>query len=107
MYSYGPTDVLHRLQWDEDLDISQFKVGYLERFDGIKETPASNWITEVTEEEWIPQHRIKYFKRVAQNGDSKVVWDRDHRIDKIFGSGVSSMAGDDVRSEDGGVGLTG
>jgi len=101
-----PIDVLHRLQWDEDLDISQFRVGYLERFDGIKETPASNWITEVTDEEWIPQHRIKYFKRVDPSGVSEVVWDRDQRIDTIFGSGMSSVAGNDVRSDDGGVELT-
>lgn len=100
-----PIDVLHRLQWDQDLDISQYSVGYLERFDGIKETPASSWITEVTDEEWIPQHRIKYFKRVDKNGISELVWDRDHQIDKIFGSGVSGMAGDDLRSVDGGVDL--
>ncbi|KAK5051329.1 hypothetical protein LTR84_002981 [Exophiala bonariae] len=98
-------DVLHRLQWDKDLDISQFKVGYLERFDGIKETPARNWITEVTEEDWIPQHRIKYFKRVSKDGNSEVVWDRDQRIDKIFGSGENGAAEDDLRSEDGGVDL--
>ncbi|KEF53292.1 uncharacterized protein A1O9_10740 [Exophiala aquamarina CBS 119918] len=100
-------DVLHRLQWDGDLDISRFKVGYLERFDGIKETPASNWVTEVTDEEWIPQHRIKYFKRVDPSGGSEVVvWDRDQRIDTIFGSGMSSLAGNNVRSEEGGVELT-
>lgn len=80
-------------------------VGYLERFDGIKETPASNWITDVTEEDWIPQHRIKYFKRMDEFGNSEVVWDRDQRIDRIFGSGMSGAAEDDVRSEDGGVDL--
>lgn len=100
-----PIDVLHRLQWDQDLDISQYSVGYLERFDGIKETPASSWITESTDEEWIPQHRIKYFKRVDKDGSSDVVWDRDQRIDRIFGSVVSGMLGDDVRSVDGGVDL--
>ena len=81
-------------------------MGYLERFEGLKETPASNWITESTDEEWIPQHRIRYFKRINENGESEVVWDRDQRIDKIFNSGGSNMTGDDIRSEDGGVDVT-
>jgi uncharacterized protein (UPF0248 family) len=91
-------DVLARLQWDEDFDITQFKVGYLERFEGIKENSASEWIQnrEVTEEEWIPLHRIKYFKR-----GEEVVWDREKRIDLIFGSGGS--IGTDEGEHDGGV----
>ncbi|KIX07227.1 uncharacterized protein Z518_01880 [Rhinocladiella mackenziei CBS 650.93] len=98
-------DVLSRLQWDDQLDITKFTIGYLERFAGIKEMQASTWISEFTEEEWIPQHRIKYFKRINENGNHEVVWDRDKRIDKVFGSGLSSLDGVDIRSEDGGVGL--
>ncbi|KIW35035.1 uncharacterized protein PV07_01763 [Cladophialophora immunda] len=103
-------DVLKRLQWDTDLDVSKYVIGYLERFAGIKELPATKWISEFTEEEWIPQHRIKYFKRLCENGEEEIVWDREKRIDKIFGSGlrVSGPEDDekmDIRSEDGGVNL--
>ncbi|EXJ90733.1 poly(A) polymerase [Capronia coronata CBS 617.96] len=99
-------DVLSRLQWDSDHDMTRYTIGYLERFDGIKEMPASSWIAESTEEDWIPQHRIKYFKRTLDNGEREMVWDREKRIDKIFGSGLGSADEADVRSEDGGVRLT-
>jgi len=85
-------------------------VAYLERFEGIKEMPVTNWISESTDEEWIPQHRIRYFKVVREDGTYEVVWNRDDRIDKIFGSGITtSITSDDdkvdVFSEDGGVAL--
>jgi uncharacterized protein (UPF0248 family) len=80
-------DVLNKLRWAEDHDISQYTVGYLDRFGGLFELPATSWIRESTEEEWIPQHRIRYFKRVV-NGQEDIVWHRDRRIDKIFGTGV-------------------
>ena len=78
----------------------------MERFTGIKEMPARNWIAETTEEEWIPQHRIKYFNRVDENGDTEVVWDREKRIDKIFGSGWNARDETDIRPEDGDADLT-
>ncbi len=95
-----------RLQWDAELDISQYVIGYLERFDGIKETAANNWISEVTDEEWIPQHRIRYFKRVNEDeAAGEIVWDREKRIDKIFGTGIGSAEEFDIQSEDGGAPL--
>ena len=103
-------DVLNRLQWDTDLDSSQYVLGYLERFEGIKEMPVRNWISESTEEDWIPQHRIKYFKKMCDGGDQEIVWDRESRVDKIFGTSAgASTIGEtgeaDVVSEDGGVRL--
>lgn len=94
--------MLNRLQWDRQIDISRYLVGYLERFGGLKETPASTWVTEVTEEEWIPQHRIKYFKRVDEDGSSEIVWDRDAKVDKIFGGGHDGrLKGEDPSAEHG------
>jgi MJ1316 RNA cyclic group end recognition domain len=69
-------------------------VGYLDRFGGIQELPVSDWIRESTDEEWIPQHRIRYFKKVVaaagggidEDKEDEVVWHRDERIDKVFGS---------------------
>lgn len=48
--------------------------------------PMTMWVRESTDEDFIPQHRIKYFKR---NSDGEVVWDREGRIDKFFGSGLT------------------
>lgn len=85
-------DILFRLRWDPKLDIEDYVVGYLERFEGMKEMPAGNWIRDFSEEEWIPMHRVRYVKRVrsrlrasmSEHGpEIGIVWDRDGRIDKL------------------------
>ncbi|KAF2177336.1 hypothetical protein K469DRAFT_644356 [Zopfia rhizophila CBS 207.26] len=81
------SDVLNRLRWDPNLDPLDYIVGYEDRFLGAKETTLENWKTEQTDDEFIPQHRILYFKR---RGDGVVVWERARRIDAIFGSGVGA-----------------
>ena len=84
------SDVLHRLRWDPSLDPANYIVGYEDRFLGAKETNLEKWKTEQTDEEFIPQHRILYFKRRGGDGDAEVVWERATRIDKLFGSGAGS-----------------
>ena len=55
------------------------------------EISLKNWKGgEVTDEEFIPQHRIVWFKRDA---DGKKVWDRKQRLDYIFGSGSAASCG--------------
>ncbi|RYP48363.1 hypothetical protein DL768_005732 [Monosporascus sp. mg162] len=81
-------DVISRLRWDPEMDSSDYIVGYEDRFLGIRERPLDQWKSEQTDEEFIPQHRIEYFKRKS---DGVVVWDRKQRRDDIFGSGVSSL----------------
>ncbi|KAK5945823.1 hypothetical protein PMZ80_003031 [Knufia obscura] len=83
-------EILHRLRWDSKFNIDEYVVGYLERFEGIKEMPASNWIRDFSDEDWIPMHRVRYVKRIKVSGDDQkegpelgLVWDRDGRIDKI------------------------
>ena len=81
--------MLDRIKHDSSLSTSEYVIGYLERFDGIMEMPASNWIRESTDEDFIPQHRIRWIKRRQLAGEvavEDVVWSRDERIDKIFGS---------------------
>ncbi|KAI3401341.1 hypothetical protein diail_11424 [Diaporthe ilicicola] len=78
------SDVLNRLRWDPSLDSGDFIVGYEDRFTGAMEKALDAWKTEQTDEEFIPQHRILYFKRKS---DSTVVWERRTRIDLLFGSG--------------------
>ena len=80
-------DVLNRIRWDASIESADFLVGYLDRFDGIVEIDFVSWVRELTEEEFIPQHRIRYLKNTKTQD---VVWDRDARIDKIFGSGQST-----------------
>jgi hypothetical protein len=58
---------------------------------------VSEWlkIREVTDEEFIPMHRIRWFKRRSvkhdqstEDAQEETVWHRDQRIDMIFGSGT-------------------
>jgi uncharacterized protein (UPF0248 family) len=81
------SDVLSRLRWDPSLDPGDYIVGYEDRFLGAKEISLEKWKMETTDDEFIPQHRILYFKR---RGDGVVVWERRTRVDLVFGSGVSS-----------------
>jgi len=66
-------DIYYRIKWDEGLNKSDFKIGYLDRFDGIIEVPFSSFDTEN-----IPFHRVRIYK---QGG--VIVWDRENRIDKL------------------------
>ena len=85
-------DVMNRLRWDENMDSTDYIVGYEDRFLGIKERALDEWTGEQTDEEFIPQHRIQYFKR---RGDGVIIWDRGSRVDLIFGSGKKAARIDD------------
>ncbi|KAM0199583.1 hypothetical protein ACHAPA_006894 [Fusarium lateritium] len=78
-------DVLNRIRWDANFDPSDYVVGYEDRFLGARERAVEQWKSEQTDEEFIPQHRILYFKR---RNDNVIVWERRTRIDDIFGSGI-------------------
>ncbi|KAK6819253.1 hypothetical protein RU639_008103 [Aspergillus parasiticus] len=81
------SDVLSRLRWDAEFDIEDYIVGYDDRFLGEREMPVGQWKADLTDEAFIPMHRILYFKRKS---DGVKVWDRETRTDLLFGSGVSS-----------------
>jgi uncharacterized protein (UPF0248 family) len=74
-------DVLSRLKYDPAFDLDDYVVGYTDRHSGIQEKAAGSWVSESTDEEWIPQGRIQYFRRVS---DGKRVWDRATKQDCIF-----------------------
>lgn len=84
-------DVLNRLRWDTNFDPSDYIIGYEDRFLGARERAVEQWKSEQTDEEFIPQHRILYFKRRADNA---VVWERRTRVDDIFGSGIKKQTTD-------------
>lgn len=46
--------------------------------------PVEAWKGDSSEEDFVPGHRILWFRRVA---DGVLVWDREARVDMIFGSG--------------------
>ncbi|KAI9816449.1 MAG: hypothetical protein M1827_001581 [Pycnora praestabilis] len=83
-------DVLNRLRYDSRLDSSDYVIGTVDRFFGIREVSLDRWKTETTDDDFIPQHRIEYFKRKS---DEEIVWQKSTKIDNIFGSGVSKVAG--------------
>jgi uncharacterized protein (UPF0248 family) len=79
------SDVLKRLKHDRTLNIDKFKVGYVDRHtDEMQEKPAMAWVRDTTDEEWIPEHRIVYFKRCSANGDEQMMWDKVSKVDRIF-----------------------
>ncbi|KAK3318390.1 hypothetical protein B0H66DRAFT_516600 [Apodospora peruviana] len=85
-------DVINRIRWDPELDSSEYIVGYEDRFLGARERALDTWKSEQTDEEFIPQHRILYFKRMKRASkleDGEIVWERKTRRDIIFGSGVA------------------
>ena len=85
-------DVLSRLRHDPRFSSEAFTIGYLDRHSPeVMELPLASWKGgEVTDEDFIPQHRILWFRRDA---DGKKLWDRKERYDEIFGSGLVPVSG--------------
>lgn len=83
-------DILSRIRHDPVLDDADFIVGYHDRHADVMELPVASWRGggDVTDEEFIPQHRILYFRR---KGDGIKVWDRKERLDLLFNSGNGSV----------------
>ena len=57
----------------------------------MMELDVSAWkggVADFTDEEWIPQHRIMYFRKKGDE-EGRRVWDRVTRLDRLFGSGVT------------------
>lgn len=77
-------EVLNRLRWDPSLDSADFVVGYEDRFAGAMEKDLDGWRSEQTDDEFIPQHRVLYFRRKT---DGVKLWERKTRTDLLFGSG--------------------
>ena len=83
-------DILSRIRHDPALEESDFIVGYHDRHEPeVMEMDVSAWKGggDFTDEEWIPQHRILYFRRKADEPGRRI-WDREKRLDRLFGSGI-------------------
>lgn len=74
---------ISRLRHDASHAGIEYDVGYLDRFEGMKWVSLTQWGGKSTEEDdFIPEHRVKMVRRVA---DSEIVWDREKRIDLTDG----------------------
>ena len=85
------SDVISRIVWDELLLAGSFTIGYIDRFRGVIENnfTAFCWDDLASVDHMalaIPQHRIQYFKY----HDIKV-WDKNDRLDNVFGSTGSGV----------------
>ena len=78
-------DVFNRLLWDGQYSADEYIIGYEDRFLGVREIPLTSWKRELEDEEFIPFHRVVYFRE--QGDEGKVVWDRRSKLDLVFGSG--------------------
>ncbi|KAL4895100.1 hypothetical protein BDV59DRAFT_200352 [Aspergillus ambiguus] len=81
------SDILNRLRWDTNINIDDYVIGYDDRFLGDREMPVAQWKAELTDEAFIPMHRILYFRRKS---DGTRIWDRETKTDLLFNSGASS-----------------
>lgn len=96
------SDVISRIQWDEELSPKDFVVGYLDRFIGIMEKSFTDfsWEDLASVDHFvdlaIPRHRIQYFKYRGE-----IVWDKRERIDRVFGSTGSKETILDVKKRTG------
>ena len=76
---------MSRLRHDPSFNIDEYKVGYEDRHtDVIQEKPVAAWVRETTDDLFIPEHRIRWFKRCPVNGGEVLVWDKVLKIDRIF-----------------------
>ena len=76
-------DVYHRLKWGGGFPSHRIMIGYMDRIEGMKEMPYPRFRPGGR----IPWDRVWYFKL-----DKKILWDREKRIDLVFGSGESTLA---------------
>ena len=89
-------EVVHRIQWDNEINKDYIIVGYLDRFLGLKECLFNtfDWGDIVLADLGalaIPEHRIHWFKYKGEK-----IWDKNTRLDNVFGSTGSNTSFYDV-----------
>lgn len=66
-------NIMDKIAWNDNLDKEDFRVGYLDKYEGVLELPFG----EIQAAE-IKDYRIEYFKRAGV-----VVWSKKERIDTL------------------------
>lgn len=79
-------DVFHRMRWDDTYTIDgSLIMGYEDRIRGWLEMPLRDFVP-IAEGGELPMHRIWYLR-----SGTKILWDRQQKIDLVFGSGATSL----------------
>lgn len=83
--------VYNRVLWDDVHDPIRIVVGYMDRFEGIKEISFKTFQFYMEGRDdliFIPWHRVWYFKRLKHDGETEdvMLWDRRSRVDNVFNS---------------------
>ncbi|KAJ3297467.1 hypothetical protein HDU79_003548 [Rhizoclosmatium sp. JEL0117] len=79
-------DVFNRILWDNTFEREYFVIGYMDRFTGMQELSFNDFAIRKADqqgEDWIPFHRVWYFKEVKKGGE-RLMWDRKTKTDLIF-----------------------
>lgn len=79
------SQVLSRLRWHPVHAAHDYEVGYLDRFEGLMWLPLEKWGKATEEEDFVPEHRIRVFRRVGEGGLRETVWDREARVCQLDG----------------------
>jgi len=85
-------DVLQRILWDPQLTVSDFTVGWNDRFNGVTETSCSSPNKSIKGKERkfikaLPEHRIEYVKY-----KERVVWSKmEDRFDLFFAGKIEKV----------------
>jgi uncharacterized protein (UPF0248 family) len=65
-------NIIDKIEWDENIDKKEFRVGYLDKFTGVLEISFEELLVSTE----IKEYRIEYFRR---NGE--IVWSKKDRVD--------------------------
>lgn len=79
------SQVLSRLRWDPAHASQNYEVGYLDRFEGLMWLPLEKWGRATEDEDFVPEHRIRVFRRILKGGGKEVVWEREKRFCELGG----------------------
>ena len=86
-------EVISRLKWscDEAATSQNTLMGYDCRINGPMEKCVDDY-TGINEGGDIPEHRIQYFRLNSMPLNDSILWDRQGRVDRLFGSGAGAKA---------------
>jgi hypothetical protein len=102
------SDVISRLRWSDGELLNHHEqeknttvtnnnglvmMGYTDRIVGPLEKAVKDYVSAKADGD-IPEHRILYFRRAADDQplEEQILWDRAGRVDRIFQSGNGSDA---------------
>nr|OQO23692.1 hypothetical protein B0A51_11836 [Rachicladosporium sp. CCFEE 5018] len=87
--------VLSRLRWDPKYVAEHYEVGYMDRFVGLLWLPLEKWGHATEDEEFIPAHRIRTFRRVRDGAVIKSEDTRKRLSEHIRNGGGGRRGSDD------------